>query len=115
MFSIKLKKTKKRLLEKSDIERLDKIFARHSDNVGYKIVDGKAVILNLESGAYFSLDEVGAVMWELFKENKNLAEVAKETAHQFDVSHRDISGDLIELVNELGLMDLVEIKKLDIG
>lgn len=102
-------KIKKRFLKTDDIEKLDRIFARHSDKVGYKIVDEKAVILNLENNSYFSLNDVGAQIWQSLKEDKNLAQIVRETADIFEIGYKKASYDLIELVNELVNADLLGI------
>lgn len=110
MFRKKLEREGKNLLDEADIERLDKIFARHSDKVSYKIVESKAALLNLETGKHYSLDEVGTVMWESFDGNKSLLEVASETARQFGVGRRNVGWDLAELANGLMREGLVELR-----
>jgi len=110
MFKKKSKRRKKNILKEGDVERLDKIFVRQSGKVSYKVVDGRAVILNLETGSFSSLDDIGTVMWEMLKDYRSLAEVAEGTAKIFKVGRRGVAADLMGLVNHLFGANLVELK-----
>ena len=43
----------------------------HPD-VQCSVLDGEAILLNLETGAYFTLNRAGTVTWELFDEARTL-------------------------------------------
>ncbi|VAW85178.1 hypothetical protein MNBD_GAMMA17-1778 [hydrothermal vent metagenome] len=65
-----------------------------------KVVD-EMVILDPESGNYFSLDEVGSRMIELFRETGSVAEVVKAMAQEYKAIDSDIESDMITLLDEM--------------
>jgi hypothetical protein len=38
------------------------------------VIDGETIIINLESGLYYSLDQTGAASWELLSSGRSIAE-----------------------------------------
>jgi len=84
---------------------------RHSVTVARDIVfrelDGEAVILNLESGIYFGLDQVGTRIWQLIQEHGSLQKVFETMCDEFDVGSDALERDLLELMDDLCAKGLV--------
>ena len=59
------------------------------------------MLLQLDTGEYFGLDEVGQRMWTLMVEHGDLAVVAARLLEEFDVEPEALSRDLDELVDDL--------------
>lgn len=67
-----------------------------------EVVDGEAVIVNLDSGAYFSLRDTGCVIWNLLIQGMAPSDVAKtvgdrysEAGHVIDSAVRALVADLL--------------------
>lgn len=60
-------------------------------------VGEEMVILDLAGGEYFGLDPVGARIWQLLSEGRNLAEVCETMLTEYDVSQAEIETDLLRL------------------
>jgi hypothetical protein len=84
---------------------------RHSITVApdivFREVDGEAVILNLDSGLYFGLDQVGTRIWQLIQEHGSLQKVFETMCHEFDVGSDTLERDLLGLMDELCAKGLV--------
>ena len=65
------------------------------------------MILNLETGHYFGLDEVGARMVELIGEHGDVEKVVACMVEEYDASQSQIKADLEELLKELVINNLV--------
>jgi hypothetical protein len=76
------------------------IFTRSAD-VQWAVLDGQALLLNLENGRYYSLNRVGTVIWELFTGNHPLAGILAVISQRFDVAEEAAREDLIALVRRL--------------
>ena len=63
--------------------------------------DGEAVILNLDSGICFGLDEVGTHIWQLIGEHRLLQTVFDTMRRDYDVAPDTLERDLLTLVDEL--------------
>ena len=84
---------------------------RHSITVApdivFREVDGEAVILNLDSGLYFGLDQVGTRIWQLVQEHGSLQKVFETMCDEFDVGSDTLERDLLGLMDELCAKGLV--------
>ena len=78
-------------------------------DVLFKDVGGEAVVLNLETGKYYGLDEVGARMWTLLNEKKQVKEVYQALVKEFEVSTDQLEHDLLSLVNQLANNGLLQV------
>ncbi len=65
-----------------------------------KVMD-EMVILDPESGNYFSLDEIGSRMIELFRETGSVAEAVKAMTQEYKAIDSDIESDMITLLDEM--------------
>jgi len=77
------------------------------DNVLFQEVDGEAVLLALDEGFYYGLDELGTRIWKLIGEGLEMEQVVdvvvKEYAVERDQAREDIGKFLGEL-EESGLI-----------
>jgi len=65
------------------------------------------VLLDTAVGTYFSLDDVGARVWELCDGTLTVSEVVVTLADEFDAPHDTIRDDILELLGELETEALV--------
>lgn len=72
------------------------------------VVEGETVVLETESGTYFSLDEVGASAWDALSEVRSVADVCSRIIAEYDVEPEQCHADVIRLFNELYALKLIE-------
>jgi hypothetical protein len=70
---------------------------------------GELAIVNLKSGVYYGLNEVGARMWNLFQEGRTLREVRDQITAEYTVEEARVERDLTKLISELAQHDLIEL------
>jgi len=80
-------------------------------HVHAKRFDDEVVILDLERGVYFGLDDVGATMWEAFVAGKSPAEVAETLAGTYETSREQLELDACALAGRLADAGLVAIRQ----
>jgi len=78
-----------------------------SPTVVFRQMDDGAVLLDLESGVYFGLDEVGARVWALLAERGTPAAVCAAMIDEYEVSAAALEADVLRLVGELSDKGLV--------
>ena len=78
-------------------------------HVSFTFVEEQAVLLNLRTNQYFSLDEVGAHLWALLKEGKSLREGYQVLLEEYEVEPAQLEQDVLELMENLKEHGLVEI------
>ncbi len=78
-------------------------------SVLFRDLDGEAVILELESGTYFGLDEVGTRFWHVLTAHGQLEEALSALHEEFDVGLEPLRRDLCEFVESLLACRLVRV------
>lgn len=68
----------------------------------------EVVILHLDDGAYYGLDEVGARIWQLVQEPRTVGELVRGIVAEFDVENEECARDVRELLVELAHRGLIE-------
>jgi len=74
------------------------------------VVDGEAVIVNLQSNAYFTLSATATVIWEAVQTGEDLERAAARLVEAFDVELTRAREDATAFVDELLRNDLVHVK-----
>ncbi len=70
---------------------------------------GEVVILGVEVGKYFGLNEVGARVWSLVQQRIRVSAICEAVANDYDVDPAECERDVLELLTELegkGLIDV---------
>ncbi|USL45842.1 PqqD family protein [Priestia megaterium] len=81
-----------------------------SQNVVFTETDGEAVVLDIESGIYFGLDEVGVDIWKLIEQHGSSDKVKKNMLKMYDVQEEVLEVQLhtfLESLLEKGLITSV--------
>jgi hypothetical protein len=76
-------------------------------------LSGEAVILNLASGMYYGLDEVGARVWSLLQQPCAVAAIRDAILAEYEVEPERCERDLLALLADLEAAKLVEITARD--
>jgi Coenzyme PQQ synthesis protein D (PqqD) len=82
---------------------------RVSSSALYREVQGEAVLLQLDNGEYFGLDEVATRIWQLLVANSDLDAVRDALVNEYDVAEDEATNDLTRLVDELISKHLLEV------
>ena len=70
---------------------------------------GEAVILNLKSGVYYGLNEVGARIWQLLQEPRIVAAIRDTLLEEYEVDRDSCDRDLLAVLQELATAELIEV------
>src|SRR5215475_11511434 len=73
----------------------------NENEVAAKVIDGEAIIINLATGIYYSMDKVGGEMWELLAAEYRLEEVVAAVTARYEVSREQAQADVERLAAEL--------------
>jgi hypothetical protein len=71
------------------------------EEVASDVLDGEVVMINLSTGMYYSMEETGAVVWELIREGRNLDEIGSALFARYDVSPDRAEADVARLAAQL--------------
>jgi hypothetical protein len=77
------------------------------DQVLARQTSGGLVVLDPKSGHYYSLDEVGARIWELSDGTRTVSEIVATLCREYDALAATVEEDALELLGELADEELV--------
>jgi hypothetical protein len=66
-------------------------------------------ILNLKSGTYYGLDEIGAAIWSMIEKPTTIAAVRDALLERYEVEPARCESDLLNLLSELNSHGLIQI------
>jgi hypothetical protein len=72
-----------------------------SDQVVMRELPGESVLLDLKSGSYFGLNEVGTRAWNLMMQGGSLQDVNESLREEFDAPSAVIQAELLRFAGEL--------------
>ena len=81
------------------MEKFENIYIK--DSVFLQEVDSETILLDSETEEYFSLDEIGAIFYQMLKEEPNFKKAATELAEHFKTDEKIIEMDLANFVKNL--------------
>lgn len=74
---------------------------RINPNVLFQDLEEEAVLLNLETEIYHSLNDIGSRMWQLLAEEENTAVVLAQLLEEYDVNEQQLRQDFAAWLQEL--------------
>lgn len=70
----------------------------------------ETVILQMDDGIYFGLDEIGSRVWSLIQEARAVAEVCRTLTGEYDVTASECEAAVIALLREMLDAGLIRIQ-----
>ena len=70
-------------------------------NIVWNVVDGEALLLDIETGEYFSLNPVATEIWTMLSDGQSRDTIAITLGEKYEVAPPVIAADIDELLTEL--------------
>ena len=80
-----------------------------SKNVFAQEIDDETIILDSVTQEYFSINEIGKVIWSLIEEKKNLEEIKAEMLDMYEVPQEQLEKDLLNFLQTLEQKGLIKV------
>ena len=78
-----------------------------SDAVVARELDGETVLLNLDTGIYFGLNDVGTRVWQLLAGGRSPAAAVDVLLAEYETTRETLERDIQQLVERLAASGLV--------
>lgn len=72
-------------------------------------LDGEKVMMNLDKGEYFMMNEVGSRIWEIISKPINVKEIINTLRNEYEVDEETCKDTVIEFLGRLDNADLISI------
>jgi len=73
---------------------------KRGDQVIAQKASHELLLLNMEDGNYYSLDEIGGRIWELCDGNRTVSQVVAALAAEYEAPYSTLEYDVIELLED---------------
>jgi hypothetical protein len=87
---------------------LDQVIAQGEGQVS-TVVDGKAVLMSVDNGKYYNLDEIGTRVWTLIETPTSISGVCDQLQKEFAVERATCEQDVLHLLESLVKHDLIHV------
>ena len=91
----------------------DARFRPNVEEVAADILDGEAIMINLSTGMYYSMDQTGALVWSLLAAGRSLQDIASALAGRYAVAREQADADIRLLLAKLVEENLVRVADRD--
>ncbi len=81
---------------------------RRNERVTWRVLEGDCILLHLDSGVYYTLNQVGRFVWESLDGEKALPEIEKALLDLYAVDAEEVKKDVSELLKDLSKEDLIK-------
>ncbi len=88
--------------------RAETVIAMRKNVIGKKVAS-EFMLLHLESGDYFGLNETGSEFWRLVDGRRTVKEIASLAAQTFDVSTETTQKDVLDFFKRLYKYELIDL------
>ena len=72
-------------------------------------LDGEKVMMNLDKGQYFMMNEVGSRIWELIEGNTPIVNIIATLTNEYDVDEETCENTVMEFLGRLKDADLIKV------
>ena len=72
-------------------------------------LDGEKVMMNLDKGQYFMMNEVGSRIWEIISEPINVRRIIDTLRSEYEVDEETCKDTVVEFLGRLNNADLISI------
>ena len=80
---------------------------RRKEGVLSTKIDGEAVLMNVDSGNYFTLNTVGSVIWDLLESSISVSQLQEELLERFDGDRETILSESKAYIHDLTTKGLI--------
>jgi hypothetical protein len=88
---------------------LSSVVVRSPDQVSGDL-DGKVVLLSVQNGEYYNMNEVGSTVWSLVEQPISVAQLVEKLLAEFDVDRARCEGEVLVFLERLRKDGLIRVE-----
>lgn len=90
--------------------QLDSVVTR-DESLMFSDLDGETVMMSIESGKYYGLDDIGSRIWELIEQPRSVGDLCDTLLTEFEVDRDTCQQHVLEFLEELRDESIVTVLK----
>lgn len=80
-----------------------------NNSVKLTIIEGESVLLNVDDGKYYGVDEVGTEILNLLENNERISNIVNKIARIYNVEETKVALDVEKFITKLNQLKLVHV------
>jgi hypothetical protein len=80
-----------------------------SDQVSADL-ENESIVLGLERGMYYGLDDVASIVWGMLEAPRSVSEIRDRLLREYEVDPEECERDLVAFLGELHTEGLIEVQ-----
>jgi hypothetical protein len=88
---------------------LSDVITANEQQVAAKVMEGEAILINLTTGAYYSIPSTGGFIWSCVERNLCIGDIVAAVVAHYDVPRPQAEADVLRLGEELRVEGLVSV------
>lgn len=73
-------------------------------------LEGRQVMMNIDSGKYYLLDGIGSRIWELLESPRSIGSIAEALVAEYEVAPADCLADLLRFFGKMTREGLIAVE-----
>jgi len=86
-------------------------FGINTSKIVHDTIDGEVIIINFDTGNYYSLNALGKDIWSCIKKNAMISEIVYEIVEKYNGNPDEIKEDITRLLADLEQEELIVLDK----
>ncbi len=87
----------------------DNSIIKRNNNILTNTIEDEIVMMSLEKGNYYGMNNVGSRIWELTNEPKPVNEICNELMNEYEIDRESCLKSVIQFLEKLSEANLIEI------
>lgn len=83
--------------------------------IAYRIIDGEAVVLNLENGTFHTYNSLATFIWQQADGKTSIKDIIESVVREFEVDEKQCQEDCVGFIQELVEKELIILKDCKVG
>jgi hypothetical protein len=80
---------------------------KQAENITWRRVENELVLLNLDTSDYFTLNEIGGIIWERLGEGATIEDIQDKICQEYEVTAAQANKDITTLIAKLRKANLL--------
>lgn len=88
----------------------DSTIIKRQPNLVFSKIDEEIVMMSINNGEYYGLDNIGSRIWEIIEKPVSFKELIETLKDEYEVTENQCISDVIEFINALNNKGLISIE-----
>jgi len=86
---------------------IDSMVPERNEEIAWSELEEEIVLLDIEGGSYYSLNEVSAFVWKRIDGARSIGDLVDEVLEEYEAAREQVRDDVIRLIGDLSQKNIL--------